>query len=204
MQEQKERAATERRKALFRLYCIIGLVLLIAFVSYKWKQKQASALKAYNKAIEKLEVTQTELLHLRSRDVELSKLIEEKEQTVEQLLVDVESFRKKAGKGVTNAIQDTEVYQNLHRKACAGKNLSDDEWSALNRLIIEKIPDFHQFVMSRRYALNIKEYQMCILLRLDVRPMDISHFLNVAPSYVTKMGRTVMQKHGGLLTQTAV
>ena len=91
-------------------------------------------------------------------------------------------------------IRDTKEFQSLQEKAILGIEMTENDWDEVNRLVIEYLPVFHQFISNREYELNIREYRMCLLLRLDVKPSNMSHMFNVVPSFITKMSKSIHQK----------
>ena len=191
--QEKDRADKEgvRFRVMLCFVTIISLLLMV--IMRRWLSRKRKAEKRYLSAMKQLNEAQNELFRLRSHDEELSNLIAEKELAVEKLMREIEVHSAKQKK-VGSILKDSVVYKNLHKSVLSGRQLSEEDWDNLNRLVIEHLPVFHQFISDKSYALTIKEYRTCVLLRLNISPMSISHLLGVAPSYVTKMGRTIMRK----------
>ena len=90
-------------------------------------------------------------------------------------------------------LEKTTTFQNLHAKADVGKPLTDEEWIAIEQLIMV-LPEFHSFISSKKYTLSINEYHICLLLRLYVSPKPISHLMELSPSAITKSCKSILNK----------
>lgn len=196
-EQEKEKANYERGRFKVFLSIVILIGAAIIYISSKWHKKRKAEQKLYYEQLDRLERTQTELLRLRSHEDELNTLIEEKENEVNRLHLSMKQFvhnKNQSAEQVEQRLQNSDIYKSLCRKADIGKPFSEAEWHELNRLVMEVIPEFYQFISNKRYALNVNEFRTCILFRIHIKAGGISNVLDVTPSYVTKMSKQLLVK----------
>ena len=134
---------------------------------------------------------------MRAHEHELNILIEEKEKEVEGLLSEIEAYKEKAKFQVVSAedtLKNSPLFENIKKKADRGTILSEDEWQELNKLVIETLPNFYNFISSKKHNLNNNEFKICILRRLDFTPKTIANMLNLSPSSITKIRNNMSKK----------
>lgn len=215
-QERDKREKTEHENGTIWNICI-GLLLLVILSIYiirREKKKRQDEHIKYDKSVASLAKVQTELNRLRSHreefaDVvsnleqmrvherELNLLIEEKEKEVEQLLQEIDSYKnryKEQNISAEDVLKNSSVYESIKKKADRGDVLADGEWQELNKLVIETLPHFYNFISSRKHNLNNNEFKICILRRLDFAPKTIAYMLNLSPSSVTKIRNNMSKK----------
>jgi Na+/phosphate symporter len=168
----------------------------------------------YEKSIANLAKAQTELNRLRSQkedfaaiasdleqmrahEYELNIMIEEKEKEVEELQTEIEAYKEKAkvqDASAEDILKSSPIFENIKKKADRGTILSEDEWQELNKLVIETLPNFYNFISSKKHNLNNNEFKICILRRLDFTPKTIAYMLNLSPSSITKIRNNMSKK----------
>ena len=189
-QLEKERADEERARFRFLLYIIIcAIVASGLFVRMLMNRRKAEQRK-YMEDIYRLERAQTDLLLLRSFDEENhEKQMKEMEELVSKLKKEMKWHHEQKER-----LEDSDVYKSLHGKANAGNLLTREDWHSIHSLVIEMIPDYYKFVSSKQFALNEKEYQTCILLRLGVSLNSAAYMQGVTPAYISKICKAMMVK----------
>lgn len=215
-QERDKREKIEQENATMWNICI-GLLLIVILSIYiirREKKKRQDEHVKYDKSVASLAKVQTELNRLRSHreefaDVvsnleqmrvherELNLLIEEKEKEVEHLLQEIDSYKnryKEQNISAEDVLKNSSVYESIKKKADRGDVLADGEWQELNKLVIETLPHFYNFISSRKHNLNNNEFKICILRRLDFAPKTIAYMLNLSPSSVTKIRNNMSKK----------
>ena len=196
-QQEKERADSERMRLWLLLAVIAVSSIVITIIIHRIRRSRKEVYAAYNAKIIELEKVQTDVLRLRSNEAELNSLIHEKESQMKQLNKEMSFLRKnsyKSGDETEFRLSSSPVYQELQKKANQGIVLTDSDWSQLSRLVIELLPDFHQFILSEQFRLGINEYRTLILLRLHIKPKPISYLLGCTPQNITKIGKVTLQK----------
>lgn len=215
-QEREKREKTEQENATILNICV-GLLLIVILSIYiirREKKKRQDEHVRYDKSVASLAKVQTELNRLRSHreefaDVvsnleqmrvherELNLLIEEKEKEVEQLLQEIDSYKnryKEQNISAEDMLKSSSVYESIKKRADRGEMLADGEWQELNKLVIETLPHFYNFISSKKHNLNNNEFKVCILRRLDFTPKAIAYMLNLSPSSITKIRNNMSKK----------
>ncbi len=77
------------------------------------------------------------------------------------------------------------------------RRLTDEEWEAVDRIVGDSLPAFHEFMAVCKEAVGIAGYRVCLLLRLSVRGKDIAQMLGVRPPYVSKLSAKVLLRLWG-------
>ena len=215
-QERDKREKTEKEKETIRNISIalLFLVFLSAYIIRREKKKRQLEHAKYEKSIANLAKAQTELNRLRSQkedfaaitsdleqmrahEYELNIMIEEKEKEVEELQTEIEAYKEKAKVQDVSAediLKNSPLFENIKKKADRGTILSEDEWQELNKLVIETLPNFYNFISSKKHNLNNNEFKICILRRLDFTPKTIAYMLNLSPSSITKIRNNMSKK----------
>ena len=190
-EKEKAKDANNRLLVFALLAVAVVSVSLFLFTRYKAKRKAE-----YESRLRDLLKAQSDILLLRSSKDELGQILSEKENELEHLkqeLFQFEQNKKKRDKSELE-LKSTSAYLEICRKTDYGQDFSTEDWDMLNTLLIKLFPSFYQFVTERRFALTVKEYQMCVLLRLHFKPSTISNVINVTPSFVTKMSKSLLKK----------
>lgn len=215
-QERDKREKTEKEKETIRNICIalLFLVFLSAYLIRREKKKRQLEHAKYEKSVANLAKAQTELNRLRSQkedfaaiasdleqmrahEYELNIMIEEKEKEVEELQTEIEAYMEKAKVQDVSAediLKSSPIFEKIKKKADRGTILSEDEWQELNKLVIETLPNFYNFISSKKHNLNNNEFKICILRRLDFTPKTIAYMLNLSPSSITKIRNNMSKK----------
>ena len=215
-QERDKREKTEKEKETIRNISIalLFLVFLSAYIIRREKKKRQLEHAKYEKSIANLAKAQTELNRLRSQKedfaaitsdleqmrahvYELNIMIEEKEKEVDELQTEIEAYKEKAKVQDVSAediLKSSSLFENIKKKADRGTTLSEDEWQELNKLVIETLPNFYNFISSKKHNLNNNEFKICILRRLDFTPKTIAYMLNLSPSSITKIRNNMSKK----------
>ena len=215
-QERDKRERIEKENGTIWNICIglLFLVILSIYFIRREKMKRHEEHAKYEKSVANLAKVQTELNRLRSHreeiaDVasdleqmrvhehELNILIEEKEKEVEQLLQEIDSYKnrfKEQSVSAEDVLKSSSAYESIKKKADRGEMLAEDEWQELNKLVIETLPHFYNFISSKKHNLNNNEFKICILRRLDFTPKTIAYMLNLSPSSITKIRNNMSKK----------
>ena len=91
-------------------------------------------------------------------------------------------------------IEKSDIFKYLDKQASTGQQLKNDKWQDVYVLTINAYPEFYRFISSKKYALNEKEFNTCILIRLRLRPKDICNLLGVSLAYISKIRANMMKK----------
>jgi len=183
--------------------------------SYRRTENELSELRTHQTqfsriAIERQEAlahqqqTTKELERLRQSEQTLTELISHKEQELSRLDAELAHYRRKA-ELMTEASSDEErllrefpFYQSLLHMTDQGHSLTANDWKAIRKFLHEHLPQFCQFMSDNNRDLTNYEYQMCMLVRLHLKPKSIANALGVDGSYVTRVRRSMVKKLFGV------
>jgi len=182
--------------------------------SYRQTEGEILELRAHQEqfsrmAVERQEVlvhqqTTQELNRLRQSEQTLTELISKKEKELDKLAAELAQYRRKdelmavASSDEENLLRVLPFYQSLLRTTDQGQSLTDSDWKPIHQFFKERLPQFHQFVADNRHALTDYEYQMCLLVRLYLKPKNIANALGLDASYVTRVRRSMVKKLFGV------
>lgn len=217
-----EKSEKMRNRLILTGFGVLSIIAITFIVIRKERKKRLAALHHYHQSVAELAKAQLEVGGLRSHAMnieaalskaldniedlndytsELNLLIAKKEKDLEALRSDIEKFRNKDAKEKEFAetrLKDSEIYQAFDKLATKGILPSAEEWQQMYMMVIDFFPSFYQFISSKKYALNEKEFNTCILIRMHFRPKDICNLLGVSPAYITKIRNTMMKKLFGV------
>lgn len=197
---EKERADKEHRKAYTILNVLCVLILAAAYIArvvYKRRKKEKLE---YAQKLSDLAKAQIDIVRLRSiadQTTELKQLIAEKETIIAQMECDIDLYKEKLGaqkKSAESLLEESEIYQNLLKKAGKAATLTSDDWHQINMVAIDILPNFYKFISSKKMDLNDKEFETCILIRMHFSPKDVANMLGVSQPYITKIRNNMMPK----------
>ena len=69
-----------------------------------------------------------------------------------------------------------------------------NDWKALSALIDQEVPSFRATLNGGSHALTDFEYDVCMLIKIQIPASDIARLKQCAPSYITQMRKNVFQK----------
>ena len=218
---EKEKAERAYRLS-YLLFAIISVIIIVAvFVFERLRLKRKATKKLLYEKARKLMQTQGELSFLRGKLLRLSDTVSDKNATIHQQEVAIESLSEIIARkedelaasiselaNVRNGFSLQEekadetkrkltaspAYQTLHDKDTRGEKLEAENWESISQLVKQTLPTFYAFVTAPQNRTNIKEQQLCLLFRLYVKPRRASLLIGVAPSMVTKLGKSALMK----------
>ncbi|MBO4825883.1 MAG: hypothetical protein J5506_01435 [Prevotella sp.] len=198
MAVQKEKEA-RLHASIWHLLLFVLICVAISgcwFINKERKKKQREK-AAYQQSLAILENTRTEVNLLKKHEHEYQMLIEQKEALIDEQLAVIEKYQRKEYRGTKTAekhLQASENYNKLLMMADTGQQLTDQDFMTVKEMVHTHFPQFYDYLISNSHLLNANEYRLCLLTRLHINPIPISHMLNVSPSYVTKMRKEVSRK----------
>ena len=208
--KESERATQERQKRQTVVVILVLVALLSSITIYElYKRKQAERAR-YLQSIADLEQAQSDIMQLRQHASDYASLIAQKEKQMEQLKKKMQKYSKliyfdKAD--VERHLKASTTYQELEKKAVRGETPTEEDWRDIRMLVIEYLPGFNDFLTSHAHRLTENKYNICILLRLHFKSVDISKILGIKPPSVSDACSTIMrnvfQKEGSAKELTA-
>ncbi len=204
-QQEMERAEREEEKAqTILIFFFLFVIVTAGFANIIHKKRKVERRK-YEESISALAKTQSDILLLRSDaakyENKIKQLIEDKETEAARLNSDIEEYKKKIGSQKDSAetqLQKSKIYSDLRKTAGKGIMITEEEWHHIYVMTIEIFPSFYQFISSKKYELNDKEFNTSILIRLHFTPKEIANMLGVSSPYITKIRNQMMKKLFGV------
>lgn len=190
---QKRRAVTARQKLV-----ALQEALLNSLNDVLHLRSHAAALKDYISEMEtEIRQKSEEEEKLHRLEATLHDTIREKEEKINLLQAAYTELQSQSHVSKADAeasLKQSQQYEKLREKEIHGSLLMQDELHNLHMLVMSSLPAFFRFISSNRLALNEREYNLCMLLRLHVKPLSVANLLGVKPSVVTRTSKDVLRK----------
>lgn len=197
-----EMKAMQRTHMIYML--IIGGFIVFGIVSYFYrknmilKKKKIEVTKLlYEDCLLRLTELKKELSNVKmEKDSSLAKVICEKEEVISKLREEVSEI---CGKYSNPLLTDTDIilkntsiykklrYIEMHPK----EKMEQEDWDELARTVEQIIP---RFIPILKEVLNEKEYQVCLLVRLDFSVSFIGNLTGLSVPGVSAMRKRMLKK----------
>lgn len=196
-QQEKERADYERNKATSYLFILVLIVAIGGYIVYLQIKRRQAADTAYQNKVSELERVQNDVLLLRSQEEDKNAVLREKEEEMTNLQKELSVLRGKIeqiSESAESQLLKSVGYKHLTDIAEAGKLMTEEDWRDVNKLVIDVLPEFSQYISNQKHSLNIVEYRTAILFRLHIRSKSIHYMLGISPQYVSKVKGQLCEK----------
>ena len=187
--QEKERASKERAKRQFSIAILLLFAIVASFIIYNMYVEKKKKQAQYIRNLEELEQTQSEILQLRAHAEEFEELIAIKENLLEEQKEKLQEKRKKSlidHAATDKHIKESDIYQCLQKKQF-GQKLTVQELRDCRKLILEALPVFNNLLLSKQYKINVKDFNVCMLLRLGFKSKEISNMLDITQGRVSQI-----------------
>ena len=195
----------------FVITAVIALFILIMamLITYRYREvqkKRQEEILHYQQLLDSYRRTEKELSELRAHQGEqtLKELISQKEQELARLDAELANYRHKAELMMVASSDEERLlrafpfYQNLLHTTDQGRSLTANDWKIIRKFLQEHLPQFYRYMSDNSRDLTNYEYQMCLLVRLHLKPKSIANALGVDGSYVTRVRRSMVKKLFGV------
>ena len=133
-------------------------------------------------------------------------LLRKRKQEIERKLTQIEEANALRPEVVADAMRQVEAeffqseyYLTLRRRIEAGENIMPQEWKELDRQLKVVYPNFSNSLYGL-HNLSPTEYQVCMLLKIRTKPIEIAAVLNKEKSTIssirTRLCKKVLGKEG--------
>lgn len=187
----------ERMKTTVLALALILLTVLSVF-TYIIRKRRADIRNRelrHRQDIDTLTRTQTELQQLLTlTEEERDTLVKEKREAIERLQ-SMEVLRRHIDEAtVEERLANSDIARRFRQIAAnpTTKPTSDD-WQALRSMINSEVPGFYS-TLNNGHVLRPDEYDLCILLRLHFKPLEISNLTGISQKSVSAIRRRLLQK----------
>ena len=192
---QKE-AQVEREKATQRtiiIWICIAAIILICIITYiiirELSHKRHEAEQKYIHSLEIIEQARHDIVKLRTSEETNKELISEKEQTIREQEIILESLLRQGVNSHSLAdkkLKESAIYQKLFKKQY-GQKLTNEDLRECHKLVIKYLPELDNLLASKQYKFNHTDYNVCILLRLGFKSKEISNMLDISQARVSQI-----------------
>ena len=199
----QEIAHQEQKKANQRtiiIWICVAAIIFICIITYivirRLSHKRHEIEQQYIHNLEQLEQTQSEVLQLRAHADEYEELLAMKEKSLNDQSA---KFQKQRNKSLQDHSEiDKKLYESpICQKLLANQHiqkLTIQELRDCRRLVLENLPVFNNLLMSKKYAINEKDFNVCVLFRLGFKSKEVSNMLDISPGRVSQICTKVLHE----------
>ena len=198
---QKTMEAIKFRNLFLTITVLVVVLLLLFAIFYTHYKSEKKLMESkYQNEMEKLVQAQTDLLSMRSEQHVSDKLLAQKDKEIKELQQNLETYSKKVhilqGYALNKKLQEAAITCRLKQYLKENPYQIPDynDWKQIKMLINQEIPTFYDRLNGDGHILTDIEYDVCMLIRLQISPSDISKFKQCVPSYITQIRKTIYKK----------
>ncbi len=105
-------------------------------------------------------------------------------------------IRLLSGYAVNKNVYDSPIAQHFREllKANPYQNPSMNDWKELAALIESEIPNFREKLQTDSHQLSDAEFDICMLVKIQIPSSDIARLKQIVPSYVTQIRKNIYQR----------
>lgn len=192
---EAERAKTTALAVAFVLLAVVSVSVLVI------RKRRAEARlreECHRRDLDTLTRAQRELQQLLTlTGEERDALAEEKREAIERLQ-SMEAMQRHADEATVEERLSAAQAARRFRQIALNPTVrpTAGEWQALRSMINSEIPGFYS-TLNNGHVLRPDEYDVCILLRLHFKPLEISNLTGISQKNVSAMRRRMLQKVTG-------
>lgn len=187
----------ERMKTTALAVALVLLVVLSVFtyVIRKRREEMRRREQRHRQDIDALTRAQTDLQQLLTlTEEERDALAREKSEAIERLQ-SLETLQRHVDEAtVEERLADTGIARRFRQMALnPTAKPTAEEWQELRSMVNSEIPGFYS-TLNNGHVLRPDEYNLCMLLRLHFKPLEISNLTGISQKNVSAMRRRLLQK----------
>ena len=185
-EEQRLRKEMVRQELLTGFVTLLLVALIVGFgrMTRRWNRRKRAEMRKYARVVVSLRRTEEERVLLRQQ-------LEEREAQLREMNAQSLMEDKKLGH-----IKRSDVYGRFHRVATNGAtpaSLTTDDWQNLADTIHEEFPRLNDVLRSIPH-LSEMNYQMCLLVKADFKPVEIARILCRDKSTINSARRRLYER----------
>jgi hypothetical protein len=204
----QEIAHQEQKKANQRtiiIWICVGIIIVICLLTFiiirELTRKKKTAEQKYMQSLSSIEQAQSDIVKLQTNAEINKELISEKEQIIreqETIMKSLLRYDSNSQSLADRKLIDTDIYKRFEQLSTKGQQPTQEEWEQIEQQIFFCYPGFKDLLSKHGSAINDKEYKTCLLIRIGIKPTNISSMLGVASSYITELRTKMLQKLFGM------
>ena len=189
---EAERMKTTALAVVLMLFAVLSVFM---YVVRKRREEMRRRERRHRQDIEALARAQTELQQLLTlTEGERNALIREKSDAIERLQ-SLESLQRRVDEAtVEERLANAGIARRFRQIALNPVTKpTNEEWQALRSMLNSEVPGFYS-TLNNGHILRPDEYNLCMLLRLHFKPLEISNLTGISQKNVSAMRRRLLQK----------
>ena len=189
---EAERMKTTALAVVLMLFAVLSVFM---YVVRKRREEMRRRERRHRQDIEALARAQTELQQLLTlTEGERDALIKEKSDAIERLQ-SLESLQRRVDEAtVEERLANAGIARRFRQIALNPVTKpTNEEWQALRSMLNSEVPGFYS-TLNNGHILRPDEYNLCMLLRLHFKPLEISNLTGISQKNVSAMRRRLLQK----------
>lgn len=189
---EAERMKTTALAVALMLFAVLSVFM---YVVSKRREEMRRRERRHRQDIEALARAQTELQQLLTlTEGERDALIREKSDAIERLQ-SLESLQRRVDEAtVEERLANAGIARRFRQIALNPVTKpTNEEWQALRSMLNSEVPGFYS-TLNNGHILRPDEYNLCMLLRLHFKPLEISNLTGISQKNVSAMRRRLLQK----------
>lgn len=187
----------ERMKTTALAVALVLLVVLSVFTYIIRKRREEMRCRElrHRHDIDALTRAQTDLQQLLTlTEEERDALAKEKREAIERLQ-SLETLQRHVDEAtVEERLANADIARRFRQMALnPTAKPTAEEWQALRSMVNSEVPGFYS-TLNNGHVLRPDEYNLCMLLRLHFKPLEISNLTGISQKNVSAMRRRLLQK----------
>lgn len=187
----------ERMKttALAVALVLLAVLSVFTYMIRKRREEMRRREQRHRQDIDALTRAQTDLQQLLTlTEEERDALAKEKSEAIERLQ-SLETLQRHVDEAtVEERLADTGIARRFRHMALnPTAKPTAEEWLALRSMVNSEVPGFYS-TLNNGHVLRPDEYNLCMLLRLHFKPLEISNLTGISQKNVSAMRRRLLQK----------
>lgn len=178
----------------FLLFIVIISSVTVWMIRLNTKRRMQKMAYEYSLDILTYQDLKTEIEQLSSQRIEDKSRITSLEEKLSLLL---NSIAEKQGHGNLNMedmLLESHIVKRFHHCAARAITVSENDWYDLRAVANHFMPNFIHTLQSFEYHLNLKETEVCILIKLRFIPSELCTLLRMKPNAVSNMRSRLHKK----------
>ncbi|WP_373761483.1 hypothetical protein [Jeotgalibaca porci] len=192
--EMRSMAEQERLKRITSLVSVVALLIvggvIILYTKKEKDRKFREMTERYGNAISNLVQAKSDLkLLMEEKESNFVRLIEEKKEQIDSLQRKISEYNAKQKREDVTSLDEkllsSDIYLVFLNYALKPIDVpTTKEWNELRKSFMEIIPNFHEELMVK-HGITLTDYEMCMLMRLGFKPLDIANLMKCQKSTVS-------------------
>ena len=200
--EQAYRKTIEARVANLRLLLLVLAIIVLTAVAVVWFIRYSARVKLmrqlmnahYVNTLLQYNQAKEELYSITKKSTEQQQLAEDEMAQLRAELAKAQNDKRSPDQWAdVGDLLNSRLYLEFHQAAAQAKGMPTGKWQQLRKLVNARMPHFIEALSSLRYAPDLQETQLILLLKLRFLPSEISVLLSMTSYGLSKKRRRLLK-----------